>query len=119
MLYINIFVLFIWVLELWKIHALNVVLWHYSLTFYCFVVSNAFSSSPWGENVKEPTPKLETGWANFDSSFGDPMVTNGDPEINHELFSDIVEHNTQNVTQPFESADNTNSSIKNLTGKGW
>lgn len=83
---------------------------------YCYIVSNAFSSSPWGENVKEPTPKLETGWANFDSSFEDPMVTNGDSEINHELFPDIIKENTQDVTQPFESANNTNLSIDNFTG---
>lgn len=80
-------------------------------------VSNAFSSSPWGENVKEPTPKLETGWANFDSSFEDPMVTNGDSEIDHKLFSDVIEQNTQDDIQPFKSADNTNFSIDNFTGK--
>ncbi|XP_050055161.1 serine/threonine-protein phosphatase 6 regulatory subunit 3 isoform X2 [Aphis gossypii] len=63
-------------------------------------ISSAFSSSPWGENVTEPTPKLETGWANFDSSFGEPLVANGDPVIDHELFPDVVEHNTQDITPP-------------------
>ncbi|KAE9532354.1 hypothetical protein AGLY_009977 [Aphis glycines] len=63
-------------------------------------ISSAFSSSPWGENITEPTPKLETGWANFDSSFGEPLVANGDPVIDHELFPDVVEHNTQDTTPP-------------------
>lgn len=84
----------------------------------CYTVSNAFPSSPWGENFKEPTPKLETGWANFDSSFEDPMVTNGDSEINHELFSGVIEQNLQDVTQPFKSSD-LNLSIDNFTGESF
>lgn len=47
------------------------------------------------------------------------MITNGDSEINHELFSDVIEQNTLDVTQPFESADNTNLSVDNFTGKNY
>lgn len=45
------------------------------------------------------------------------MLTNGDPVINHELFSDVKEADTQNVTPTFESTDNTNLLMENLTGK--
>ncbi|XP_029342351.1 serine/threonine-protein phosphatase 6 regulatory subunit 3 isoform X1 [Acyrthosiphon pisum] len=69
-------------------------------------ISGGFSSSPWGENVTEPTPKLETGWANFDSSFGEPLVANGDPVIDHELFQDI--------TPPIVLPENATMSIDNL-----
>ncbi|XP_026822189.1 serine/threonine-protein phosphatase 6 regulatory subunit 3 isoform X2 [Rhopalosiphum maidis] len=78
-------------------------------------ISSAFSSSPWGENVTEPTPKLETGWANFDSSFGEPLVANGNPVINNELFPEVNEHNTtQDITPPFVLPDNATMSIDNL-----
>ncbi|KAF0758565.1 serine/threonine-protein phosphatase 6 regulatory subunit 3 isoform X1 [Aphis craccivora] len=77
-------------------------------------ISSAFSSSPWGENVTEPTPKLETGWANFDSSFGEPLVANGDSVIDHELFPDVVEHNTQDITPPPVLLNNATMSTDNL-----
>ncbi|XP_025202577.1 serine/threonine-protein phosphatase 6 regulatory subunit 3 isoform X2 [Melanaphis sacchari] len=78
-------------------------------------ISSAFSSSPWGENVTELIPKLETGWANFDSSFGEPLVANGDPVIDHELFPEVIEHNTQDITPPIVLPDNGTLSIDNLT----
>ncbi|XP_060854655.1 serine/threonine-protein phosphatase 6 regulatory subunit 3 isoform X2 [Rhopalosiphum padi] len=78
-------------------------------------ISSAFSSSPWGENVTEPTPKLETGWANFDSSFGEPLVANGNTVIDNELFPEVIEHNTtQDITPPFVLPDNATMSIDNL-----
>jgi len=78
-------------------------------------ISSAFSSSPWGENVTEPTPKLETGWANFDSSFGEPLVANGDPVIDNELFPEVIDHNTtQDITPPFVLPDNATMSTDNL-----
>lgn len=79
--------------------------------------SSPFSSSPWGENV-EPTPKLETGWATFDSSFGEPMVTNGDTTIDHDLFPDLIKDiNMQEITPPFDSPDKTKLPVENLTCK--
>lgn len=80
-----------------------------------------FPASPWGENTVEPTPKLETGWANFDSSFEEPIVTNGDIMVEqviktHDLLSDVIELNTQDSTL-FESHEDTISPIKNLTSK--
>lgn len=42
-------------------------------------------------------------------------MTNGDPSIDHELFQDV--QNTQDTTPPFESPNNTTSSIDNLTRK--
>ncbi|XP_022173442.1 serine/threonine-protein phosphatase 6 regulatory subunit 3 [Myzus persicae] len=78
-------------------------------------ISSAFSSSPWGENVtEEPTPKLETGWANFDSSFGEPLVANGDPVIDHELFPGVIEPNTQDIAPPFVLPESATMSIDNL-----
>ncbi|XP_025414075.1 serine/threonine-protein phosphatase 6 regulatory subunit 3 isoform X2 [Sipha flava] len=76
--------------------------------------SSAFPLNPWGDNIIEPTPKLETGWANFDSSFGESMITNGDPIIEHELFSDVVEQSTEDIPPVFESPDITFSLIDNL-----
>lgn len=101
------------------ISPLNVCV--YKLNLYCCLEPNTFSLSPWGENSGEPTPKLETGWANFDSSFEEPVVTNGGMEQvikPHELFPDIVEQNAQDGTL-FESHDDTISSIKNLTCKNY
>lgn len=86
-------------------------------TKFGYLVSSAFSSSPWGENVTEPTPKLETGWANFDSSFGEPLVANGDPVVDHELFPDVIEHNTQDITPPFVLPESATMSIDNLIRK--
>lgn len=64
----------------------------------------------------EPTPKLETGWANFDSSFGEPMVTNGDQTFDHKLFPDVIEQCILDIAEPVESLDST-SPIDNLTCK--
>ncbi|VVC26842.1 SIT4 phosphatase-associated protein family [Cinara cedri] len=77
-------------------------------------ISNPSSSSPWGDNVINLEPRLETGWANFDSSFGEPMVTNGD-EIADDQFSNVVEQNTQNITPQLELSDNTIAPTNNLT----
>lgn len=83
---------------------------------YCCVDESTFPLSPWGENAVEPTPKLETGWANFDSSFEEPVLTNGGIVMEHyELLSDVVEQNIQDSTQ-FESHD-TILPIQNLTSK--
>jgi len=83
---------------------------------YCCVDENIFPSSSWGENAVEPTPKLETGWANFDSSVEEPVLTNGDIVIeHHELLSDVIEQNIQDSTL-FELND-TILPIKNLTSK--
>lgn len=77
---------------------------------------STFPSSPWGENAVEPTPKLETGWANFDSSFEEPAMINGDVMMeHHELLSDVIEQNIQDSTL-FESHD-TILPIKNLTNE--
>lgn len=62
----------------------------------------------------DPTPRLETGWANFDSSFGEPMVTNGDEIADHPFFN-AVEQNTQNIP-PLDSV-NTISSVDIFTRK--
>jgi len=82
---------------------------------------SVFPVSPWGENAVEPTPRLETGWANFDSSFEEPVVTNGGIMMeqvikSHELFSDVIEQNTQDATL-FESHEATISPIKSLTNE--
>ncbi|XP_050539705.1 serine/threonine-protein phosphatase 6 regulatory subunit 3-B [Daktulosphaira vitifoliae] len=53
----------------------------------------ACPSSPWGENIIEP--KLETGWANFDSSFGEPIELNGESGIDQELFAHLTDDNAQ------------------------
>jgi hypothetical protein len=87
--------------------------------YFCFLASSAFPLNPWGDNIIEPTPKLETGWANFDSSFGESMITNGDPIIEHELFSDVVEQSTEDIPPVFESPDITFSLIDNLPRKNF
>lgn len=87
--------------------------------FNIYLVPSEFPSSPWGENAVEPTPKLETGWANFDSSFGEPMVTNGDSIIDQELFPDVIEQNMGVFTPPFELHDNTISPIENLISTNY
>lgn len=81
---------------------------------FCYLVFNKFPSSPWGENVIEPTPKIETGWANFDSSFGEPLVANGDPMNHHDVFSDSIKDNT---APPIELLDSTISPIIKSTRK--
>lgn len=84
-----------------------------------FLVSNASPSSPWGENVIDPVPKLETGWANFDSSFGEPMMTNKEDEIlpDHQFSCALEQSILNNITPPLKLSVNTNSLIDNLTGK--
>lgn len=86
---------------------------------FCNLASSVFPLSPWGDNIIEPTPRLETGWANFDSSFGESMITNGDPIIEHELFSDVVEQNTEDMSPVFEYPDNTFSLVNNLPRKDF
>lgn len=83
---------------------------------FCYLVFNKFSSSPWGENI-EPTPKIETGWANFDSSFGESIVANGDPLNNHEVFSDVIEFNAHDITPTIESFNSTLSPTVKSTRK--
>lgn len=45
------------------------------------------------------------------------MVTNGETTVNHELFSDRTVQKMENVTPPFESANNSTLPIDNLTCK--
>jgi len=42
-------------------------------------------------------------------------VTNGDPVVDHELFPDVIEHNTQDITPPFVESETM--SIDNLIRK--
>ncbi|XP_050419591.1 serine/threonine-protein phosphatase 6 regulatory subunit 3 [Adelges cooleyi] len=61
---------------------------------------------PWGENATEQSPKLETGWANFDSSFGEPIVLNGESGIDQELFTHLTDDYVQDIiTSPIKPAE--------------
>lgn len=86
----------------------------YNLTLIFYSASSVIPSSPWGENTLELTPKLETGWATFDSSFGVSMVTNGNTAIFHKLFPEEDEQNMKDITPPFESLNNPTSPLENL-----
>lgn len=45
------------------------------------------------------------------------MVTNGDPTVDQELFSDVIEQNIQALTPSFDLHENTISPIENLISK--
>lgn len=81
-----------------------------------FLVSNASPSSPWGENVIDPVPKLETGWANFNSVFGDSMGTIEDEIIPDHQFTLAMERNIL-FTRPLNLNVDPNSLGNNSTGK--
>jgi len=44
-------------------------------------------------------------------------VANGDPVIDQELFPEVIEHNTQDITPTFVLPENATMSIDNLIRK--
>lgn len=45
------------------------------------------------------------------------MVTDGDQTINSQLFTNVIEQNSQEITSSFESLDDTSSPKNNLSRK--
>lgn len=45
------------------------------------------------------------------------MIPNGDPVIENELFSDVIEQSKEDISPVIESPDDTTSSVDNLSRK--